>query len=286
MQNKASVLKWDGHTHTPFCRHGVHAPFESYLQKAIELGFTTYSITEHPPLPKAWLQNQDVMDSLAMPTEELHAYLDEAIAMKHQFAEKLDVKIGLELDYLEKKTGFTKGLIESCDGKLEEVILSVHFLKGKGGMRCLDLSPEDFQDGLLRYYGTNQKLLDAYFDAVEQAIDQARTFTIPTRIGHLLLIKKFAKTMPTFDEEQMRERIQRLLPQLEHAAIGLDVNVAGLRMGHCQEVYVPQWVIQEAQRRGIALVYGSDAHRPEDVGVDYAVYEAMMREGGSHDLSC
>ena len=42
-------LKWDGHTHTNFCRHGSSSSMEEYVERAIELGFHRYSITETSP---------------------------------------------------------------------------------------------------------------------------------------------------------------------------------------------------------------------------------------------
>ena len=45
-------MKWDGHTHTNFCPHGTKDKIEEYIEQAIRLGFTDYSITEHAPLPE------------------------------------------------------------------------------------------------------------------------------------------------------------------------------------------------------------------------------------------
>ncbi len=40
---------------------------------------------------------------------------------------------------------------------LEDGLLSVHIIEGLGGWRCIDLSPEDFQIGLIDYYGSYEK---------------------------------------------------------------------------------------------------------------------------------
>ena len=48
-------MKKEGHTHTEFCPHGSGEDVELFIQKAIQLGFTEYSITEHNPLPKSFM---------------------------------------------------------------------------------------------------------------------------------------------------------------------------------------------------------------------------------------
>ncbi len=49
-------MKRDGHTHTEFCPHGSGEDVELFILKAIKLGFTEYSITEHNPLPKRFYE--------------------------------------------------------------------------------------------------------------------------------------------------------------------------------------------------------------------------------------
>ena len=39
-------MKWDGHTHTKFCYHGSNAAEELYIDRAIELGFERYTISD------------------------------------------------------------------------------------------------------------------------------------------------------------------------------------------------------------------------------------------------
>lgn len=48
-------MKREGHTHTEFCPHGSGEDVELFIIKAIELGFTEYSITEHNPLPTRFI---------------------------------------------------------------------------------------------------------------------------------------------------------------------------------------------------------------------------------------
>lgn len=262
-------MKWDGHSHTQFCYHGSHLDLREYLKKAVDLGFDRYSVTEHPPLPKDWIKDEELMRELAMPDWQLPEYVNYVKQCQEDFSPDLDVALGLELDYLPGQEGFTLDLVNQWQDDLDDVVVSVHFLPGVAGMRCVDLSPEDFRAGLLAYYGSMDKVVDEYFNHVEAAIEFAAHLPMRKRIGHINLIEKFRLVLPAIDEMQMTRRLRRLLPKLLTSGVSVDVNTAGLRKTTCHKAYVPVWFIEECVELGIECVYGSDAHHPDDVGAGY-----------------
>lgn len=269
-------MKWDGHSHTQFCYHGSHMDLRDYLRRAVELGFERYSVTEHPPLPDGWIKDEELMRELAMPEWQLPEYMEYVNRCQEEFSPELDVSLGLELDYLPGRESFTLDLVDQCKHNLDEAVVSVHYLPGVAGMRCLDLSPEDFRAGLLAYYGSMDHIVDEYFNHVEAAIEFAGQLPMRTRIGHINLIEKFRLVLPSIDEMQMTRRLKRLLPLLLTAGVGVDVNTAGLRKTTCHKAYVPVWFIEECVDLGISCVYGSDAHHPDDVGAGYDWFAEVM----------
>ncbi len=281
MTESNTLCKWDGHTHSPFCRHGDGASLETYVTRAAQLGFTRYSVTEHPPLPRAWLRDAGQMAQLAMTEDELPGYLAAVQAVREKFAPDVDIRIGLELDYLAGAEYFTRDLIERCNGALQDTVVSVHFLPGRGGMRCIDMSPADWVDGLLSYYGSADRVVLEYMEHIGRAVEFAGGLPVPARIGHLTLIEKFRAALPPFDDALLTERLAGLLPLLRQTGVGIDVNVAGLRMPLCRRAYVPEWFVRRAAQEGLALVYGSDAHRPQDVGADWEWYREALTDSTS-----
>jgi len=272
------MLKWDGHTHTKYCRHGNPAEQELYLDRALELGFERYTLTEHPPLPDRWVQDEKLMEELAMDRDELPSYLDYAKRMKESYAGRLEVTIGLELDYLDGHVGFSEKLIEGRAGVLEDLVISVHYLPGVGGIRCIDFTPEDFREGLIGYYGTMNAVAEEYFNHVEKAIAWAAGLPGRKRMGHLGLIEKFRTALPLEDADLVDRRLRGLLPKLAGAGLGVDVNTAGLRVATCGKPYVPEWFLRDCRQLGIPLVYGSDSHRPDHVGTGWDWFEGLMKE--------
>lgn len=277
------ALKWDGHTHTKFCYHGSPAESDAYLDRAIALGFGRYTLSEHPPLPGRYVDNPKLMAELAMPERELPEYMAYAAEVKARYAGRIEVAVGLEMDYLPGMTDYSDRLLAPWLGELEDIVVSVHYLPGKGGMRCIDFTPADFADAFLAHYGSMDAVADAYYDAVEGAIAWAATLpkSIRRRIGHVNLIRKFHRELPPMDEDRARARLTALLPKLKAADLALDVNVAGFRKPTCGESYVPEWLIDRCIAEGVGLVYGSDTHKPEEVGADWEWFERAVAKGGA-----
>lgn len=273
------LLKWDGHTHTRFCYHGSGAELDEYVERAIRLGFERYSVTEHPPLPEGWVPNERLMAELAMPLSQLPAYIEYALAMKKRYEGRIELTVGLEMDYLDGSESFSDQLMKPYLDVLEDAVVSVHYLPGEGGMYCVDFTAEDMRRNLLPAYGSMDSLAEAYFDHMERAIAWAAKLPMRKRIGHPLLIRKFRTELPPIDETLLRRRLERVAGLLAESGVGLDVNTAGLRVATCGEAYAPEWFVRRCQAAGVQVVYGSDSHKPEQVGFGYEWFEAAADDG-------
>jgi histidinol-phosphatase (PHP family) len=271
------MLKWDGHTHTKFCKHGHPADEELYIDRAVSLGFQRYSITEHPPLPERWVMNERLMSELAMTMDELPNYIEYARSMKIKYEGVLDVTVGLEMDYLDGAEAFSDSILEPYLKVLEDVVVSVHYLPGAGGMRCIDFTSEDFAEGLLGHYGSMDAVVEEYFNHVEMALEWAARIPVRKRLGHINLIEKFRSSLPGIDQSLMERRLKGILPKLVTSGVGVDVNTAGLRVATCGKTYVPEWFIRECAVLGIPCVYGSDSHKPEQVGFGWEWFESAIQ---------
>ncbi|WP_051318272.1 histidinol-phosphatase HisJ [Cohnella thermotolerans] len=270
------TIKWDGHTHTRFCYHGNDAEMTEYVDRAIALGFERYSATEHPPLPDRWVPDEPLMAELAMPKDELPAYIEYALDMKKRYESRIELTVGLEMDYLQGNEAFSNELMKPYLDVLEDAVVSVHFLPGEGGMYCIDYTADDFRRNLLSAYGTMDSVAEAYFDHIEQSIAWASKLPMRKRIGHPLLITKFRRELPPIDEALIRRRLDRIVGLLAQSGVGVDANMAGLRVPTCGQPYVTERFIRQCLAEGVEVVYGSDSHKPEQVGLGYERFEAML----------
>ncbi len=247
-----------------------------YIVRAIDQGFHRITLTEHPPLPEGWLDDQAVQRTLAMPHEDLSQYLRNAWTAKERFADRIDVRVGLEVDFLHDNEQFTWSLFEQAQSLIEEVIISVHFLPGIGGMRCIDLTSHDVATGLLAYYGSMERLVEIYFEHQEQAIQLAKTFPVPARLGHATLIDKFRQDLPAYDPQLRRQHLKHIFSLLLENGIALDANTAGLTLPSCASMYPPVEDVVSARAMGVSCVFGSDAHAPDAIGRHYETYEELQ----------
>ncbi len=265
----------DGHTHTEMSPHGSREPTERFIQRAIELGFETYSLTEHPPLPLGF-EDPTPDKSCGLAWHELEPYLEHARKLKYRFADQIEIRIGLEVDYIPSFEAETRKMLDKFGPDLEDSLLSVHFLPGVDGWRCVDFSPDDFKEGLINAYGSVAGVHQTYWETVKQAVLTDLGPYKPRRLGHLSLAHKFQLKHPLADLQQFRPQILEILDLIKTKGMELDLNAAGLYKPDCREIYPAPWIIEEALPRAIPFVYGSDTHSVKGVGQGFEEAQRIL----------
>ncbi len=275
-------MKRDGHTHTEYCPHGSHEDTELFIHKAIKLGFTEYSITEHAPLPPGVFENAGgpriVWDTAAMALNDVDHYLKKMHRLKKKYAADILLHIGFELDYFPKAEAWTKDLLDEYGAQTDDGLLSVHFLPGVDGLRGIDYSYEDYQEGVVAYAGSFQKAQIKYFQTVLKSLEADLGFFKPKRLGHITLCQKYQKAFSDttdFAPESLN-LIEEILTKTKEQNFQLDLNTAGLYKKDCGETYPTIEIIEKGIDKGIEFVYGSDMHDLADVGRSYETVEKYV----------
>jgi len=101
----------------------------------------------------------------------------------------------------------------------------------------------------------------AYFDRLTMAAE-SKLFEI---IGHADLPKKFGHG-PTRDCTPLYEKF---LAAAQKSGCAIELNTAGLRKD-CREIYPSREILQLAFQKGVPITFGSDAHAPAEVGMNFA----------------
>lgn len=252
----------DGHVHTHFCPHGTKDPFESYVEKALSLGYNEISFTEHAPLPDQFIDPTPLRDS-AMKKSDIGDYFEEIAKLKEKYAGVIKINAGLEVDYIE---GYEKEIAQflgEIGPKLDDAILSVHFLKDASGYSCVDYSPDHF-GSMISSYGSVEGIYEHYYRTLLKSVYSDLGPYKPKRIGHITLVKKFQLKYPV--GRPFSEEISLVLRAIKEQGCELDYNGAGTAKPLCREPYPPAEIIEEAVSLGIPLVYGSDAHHSKELG--------------------
>ena len=245
---------------------------EEYVESAIAKGFTALGFSSHAPLP---LANVWTLDD-----ERLAVYLNEAERLKAEYADRLQIYKGLEIDYI-------PGSQTPVDPKyramnLDYAAASVHSTAGldrNPEYHCID-GPEEHLEWLLSelHGGSWQNLSEAYFTRVAELL-RIGGFAF---LGHLDLIKKRNREGNRFDENALwyRSQVTGILDVLAGSGIIMEVNSGAISRGVLDEVYPSPWIIAEAKKRDIPVMINADAHRPGDIDCHFDESRTLLRDIG------
>jgi histidinol-phosphatase (PHP family) len=256
------MVLYDGHVHTPFCPHGTGDTLQQYVERAIDMGMDGITFTEHAPLPKGFIDPTPDKDS-GMKYEDLNQYFSTLQKLKDQYKHRLTIKIGLEVDFILGWEKETEQFLNEFGPMLDDSILSVHFLEVDKGYVCMDYSPEVFGE-LVNRLGDINTVYNAYFNTLQSSVKAELGLYKPKRIGHMTLAKKFQLEYPP--SKSFNSKAESILDIIAQKGYQLDYNGAGVVKSLCGEPYPDQWIIKEAIKREIPLVYGSDAHSVKGLG--------------------
>jgi len=270
------MKKWEGHTHSKFCQHGSGDNTALMIERAIEMGFERYSITEHAPLPDGIVKNSERREFGLLP-EELNEYFSHVKRLKKEYGRKIEIRAGLEVDFFSDYVGYSKNLIETWADQLEDIIISIHFIKGRDNYSPIDYNSDIFYKELVGYWGSVQEVHQQYWNSVKELVNSNISSIETKRIGHIGLINKYKQKYPQLLPESLNLKyesfLQELFRSIKRAGWSLDYNISGLSKPDCREVYFTDFMFQLAQQFDIQLIYGSDAHCIERVGRSYEEYE-------------
>ena len=110
-----------------------------------------------------------------------------------------------------------------------------------------------------------------YFERLTKAVETG-FFEI---IGHTDLPKKY-NPPPLQDRAPL---YKKFLDAAKKHDCAIELNTAGLRKD-CKEIYPSREILQFAFQKGVPITFGSDAHAPEEVGMNFADAVQLAREVG------
>ena len=118
----------------------------------------------------------------------------------------------------------------------------------------------------------------AYFERLTKAAETG-FFEI---IGHADLPKKFGHRPdrdPGFAEVSCTPLYEKFLNAAKKNNCAIELNTAGLRKD-CKEIYPNREILQLAFQKGVPITFGSDAHAPAEVGMNFAEAIQLARSVG------
>jgi histidinol-phosphatase (PHP family) len=247
-------LPADYHMHTPLCRHARGEP-EKYVKHALELGFKEIGFSDHAPMP------QDDFDSWRMNNDKLDEYVAKVRAVQKDFPQ-LTIRLALEVDYLPGYEDWIRDLAKRHPW--DYFIGSVHYVSD-------DWAVDDPQKISEWKHRDALEIWTVYFERLTKAAETG-FFGI---IGHADLPKKFGHRPPS----DLGPLYQKFLTTAKKHDCAIELNTAGLRKD-CREIYPSREILELAFQSGVPITFGSDAHAPEEVGMNFTEAVRLAREVG------
>jgi histidinol-phosphatase (PHP family) len=243
--------------HTPLCRHATGEPVD-YARRALELGFAEIGFSDHSPM------RQDDFDDWRMRFDQLGEYVEKVRKAQKDFPQ-LKIRLALEVDYLPGQEDWIRQL--AAAQPWDYFIGSVHYVSDSWAVD----NPHKISEWKNR---DPWEVWSVYFERLTKAAETG-LFEI---IGHADLPKKFGHR-PARDCTPLYETFLNAARK-HHCA--LDVNTAGLRKD-CQEIYPSRQILELAFQKGVPITFGSDAHAPDEVGMNFAEALRLARSVGYQD---
>jgi histidinol-phosphatase (PHP family) len=247
-------LPADYHMHTPLCRHATGEPIELAAQ-AVKVGLEEIGFSEHNPMPR------DDFDEWHMFESALEQYVASVERARKQYP-GLVIKLAMEVDYLPDLEDWVRELATRYPW--DYFIGSVHYISNDWDIdnpkKLSEWKAHDPFEVWTRYF---ERLTDAAASGL---------FDI---IGHADLCKKFCFV----PKEDCTHLYRQFLESAKRNDVAMELNTAGLRKD-CKEIYPSRQIVQMAADLGVPITFGSDAHAPGEVGMNFAEAIELARSAG------
>lgn len=255
MKNICSV-----HTHSTMC-DGKNTLAEM-ARAAFEAGAVSFGASghSHTPIPE---------DEGAVLPIDMTAYCEEVLRLRKEYAGRMDVLLGIELDNCADVT---------AEG-FDYWIGSAHRLRGpEGGWHTADWDAETLKRCLRENFAGNSLMMAKnYYDEVRRMAAMR-----PTVLGHVDLITKFKENGVPFDEKALSYRAAALdaLHAADPKETLLEINTGAMSRGYRRTPYPALFLLREWREMGGKVILTADAHSAGAIVYGYAQAAELAKAAG------
>jgi len=252
----------DYHVHTPYCGH-ANGKIINYIESAIALGMPEIGFSDH--LGRYYLgkeQKKRYWD-WGMNERDLSRYFSELMDLKEVYEDRIKIRIGLEIDY-----------IEGAEYLAEEIISRYPFDYLLGSIHCL---PSLGWRHISQYVKVDpQRTYYAYFNAINSAI-KSKIFQ---SIAHIDFIWRYIpwQDVPFYVIEDFINITANLAFQ-NNCCIEVNANAyLWSKIENFNNYDLFNCILNSVKKYNTNITLGSDAHTPELVGKAFPQIIALIKK--------
>ena len=253
---------FDYHVHSQFSVD-CETPMRASCEAAIAAGVTEIAFTDH-------LDHEPADPGFGYYQPE--AYFRAIEAMRDEYAGRLRVLAGVEVDFNERIAPRVERFLEQWGAEYDVVIGSVHYT--------------DAGELIFPRYFTGRTLDDIIRPYYRQVLLAAETGWFDT-LGHLDLPKRYAPaaTHGTYDPLAFRDLLAPIFAALIARGRSFEINTSGLRQTPRTSMPGPAIVRWYVEAGGRLITTGSDSHVAETIGAGLPRTLAMLPLCGITEIS-
>ncbi|MBI5557882.1 MAG: histidinol-phosphatase HisJ family protein [Deltaproteobacteria bacterium] len=237
----------DNHVHSRLCHHAM-GEMEEYVLAGLGAGLKKIIFLEHFEIEIKYFESTWLRE------DEFAGYHREGCRLSEKYQGKIEIGTGVEVGVNPDRLPETIDFLIKF--KWDRIGLSYHYLDtGDGHVNMVSRRPENI--ALMEKIGV-EKVAAAYFTGLQKALA-----IIPADVVcHLDAVLRHCPSF-SFSQEHF-EKVHEILMVMGAKDIALEVNTSGFVLRN--EPFPAVRILKQAQKMGVGLLAGSDAHRPEDVG--------------------
>ena len=266
------MFKTNYHSHSEFC-DGT-GKLEDYVKSAIKKGFDVLGFSGHAPLP--------FESDWTIPKASLETYIDELKRLKGIYKEKIEIKIGLEVDYIKNIMGPSDSFYKEIG--LDFIIGSIHLLPDgeTEGYLSVDYKKSEIEQLINKTFRGDARLLVKEYYSKIREMSEYRGFDI---IGHLDVIKKTNIDSIYFDETEdwYKKEIDLTLECIAASKQIIEINTGNI-LNDPSRIYPSPWILKRAKYYDIPIMLNSDAHRPDRIDNYFKEAKIMILNAGYSEI--
>ncbi len=261
------------HTHTRFS-DGSDDP-EVYVDSAIAQGFSSLGFSDHSPLP--------FDNTFALREHEVNAYCSDVIRLKHQFNGKINLFLGMEVDFI-PGTGYPFSYFND-QFPLDYMIGSVHLVRN-GSPRDLWFidgpDPATYDDGLNALFGGDiRKGVTAYYRQINEMLTTSHLDVI----GHMDKIKMHNRERFFSETDSWYVAlVDETLELIRQKGTIVEVNTRGVYKKRSDSLFPGPAVLKKIHELDIPVIISSDAHKPHEISCLFDDTSKFLYENGFRNL--
>ena len=269
-------MKVNFHTHSRFC-DGKGEPAD-YADYAFRHGFNTLGFSGHSPLP--------FVNNFSIKGEDYPIYCNEIRHLQQEYDGKMDIRLGLEIDYVPGVCDNFHTLIEQ--GELDYFLGGVHLVVNPNDVDYLRSHPaeaanflwfidgpkqETYDEGLQRvFHGDIRQGVTAFFHQTNNMIESQH----PPVVVHFNKIVMHNRDRYFLESDKWYlDLAYETLELMREVGCIAEVNTRGIYKKRHDDFYPSRQLLRHMNELGIPVLVGTDAHEPNNLDLFEGAYDYL-----------